>query len=200
MGVEDLAGVPRETTVDEALVAQLLRADHTAHAALCDRYGPLLNGFAAARLGGDIERAEDITAQVFAEACRNIRSFNARKATLVVWLYGIARRKILGELRKSKALKSVPLSQQISAEQMAEVATGDDLATGVVNRLEAERLVAQLTTLLSNREMEVLMLHYVESFSQSEIGHIIGRSEKAVNSLLRRAKQKARERLVRDDT
>ncbi len=52
--------------------------------------------------------------------------------------------------------------------------------------------------LLSEAEMEALTLHYAHDFSEREISRIVGRSERAVHSLLHRAKQKARERLVRD--
>jgi RNA polymerase sigma-70 factor, ECF subfamily len=199
MGTNELANDPRSIPEDDDLVARLPRADQAAQAALCDRYGWLLNSFIAARLEGDRDLAEDVTVQVLMDACRNIHRFDARKAALRAWLYGIARRKILGEQRRNRALKSVPRSQQVSVEQMQEAVGDDDPSAKIIQRLEAKRIVDDLTKTLSDREMEVLTLHYVESFSLREIGHIIGRSEKAVDSLLQRAKQKARERLVRDE-
>ena len=46
--------------------------------------------------------------------------------------------------------------------------------------------------------MEVLVLHYVHQLSVAEIGVILKRSGRAVESLLHRAKPKARERLSED--
>jgi len=200
METERLSGVARSAAApDTALVEGLRRGDSGAHAELRDRYGPPLYGFAAVRLGGDEGAAEDVMVQTLADACRNIRSFDARRSPLSAWMYGIARRKIEGERRKRRARKSVPPGLQVPMESMAEVAAGGDPASRALQRLEAARLVADLARLLSETEMEVLTLHCVEGFSMREIGRVVGRSEKAVDSLLRRAKQKARERLVRDD-
>ncbi|UCC67039.1 MAG: sigma-70 region 4 domain-containing protein, partial [Armatimonadota bacterium] len=52
---------------------------------------------------------------------------------------------------------------------------------------------------LSDAEMEVLVLHCIEGFSTGEIAGVVGRSPRAVNSLLHRARKKARERLVELD-
>jgi DNA-directed RNA polymerase specialized sigma24 family protein len=42
----------------------------------------------------------------------------------------------------------------------------------------------------------VLVLSSIEELSVKEIGRVVGRSERAVHSLLHRAKAKARERLA----
>ena len=62
-----------------------------------------------------------------------------------------------------------------------------------------ERKAARLAELLTDMEMEVLVLHCVDEFSVREIAGTVGRSERAVDSLLHRARQKAREGLERDD-
>jgi DNA-directed RNA polymerase specialized sigma24 family protein len=46
--------------------------------------------------------------------------------------------------------------------------------------------------------MEVLVLQCVDELSVKDISHVVRRSERAVHSLLYRARQKARERLVQD--
>ena len=53
--------------------------------------------------------------------------------------------------------------------------------------------------MLSDAEMEVLLLHFADGFSVKEIGTIVGRSAKAAYSLLQRAVRKAREELVKSD-
>ena len=73
-----------------------------------------------------------------------------------------------------------------------------DLAREVTDRLAARRQVAELRSVLSELEMEVLTLQYVHRLSVREVAHIVGRSERAIDSLVHRAKAKARERLVND--
>ena len=74
-----------------------------------------------------------------------------------------------------------------------------DPAEELAARVDAKRRVLDIRSCLSGVEMEGLVLRCVHEYSLREIGHIIGRSERAAESLLRRAKRKARERLDRDD-
>ena len=174
-------------------------AEPAAHEELCDRFGAALHGFAASRLVDDEELAEDVVVQTLADAVRNIGHFNPRRSSLRAWLFGIARRKIQGERRKLLRSKSVPPSAQMWVEELGEVASGEDVAGGVAARLDARRKVAEVARVLSDGEMEALVLHCVDGFSVMEIGRIVGRSTRAADSLLHRARTKARERLVELD-
>ncbi|NIR01695.1 MAG: hypothetical protein GTN78_16095 [Gemmatimonadales bacterium] len=73
------------------------------------------------------------------------------------------------------------------------------MAADVVERVNAQRQVLLLADALSSLEFDVLVLNSLDELSAREIGQIVGRSERAVHSLLHRARTKARERLVRDD-
>ena len=184
--------------VELELVQQLRAGEASAPARLWDRFGAGLHSYASARLGGDHGLADDIVVQTLASATQGIRRFNPRRATLSAWVYGIARRQLVGELRRQRRRKSVPLSAQVPLDDVTEAASPDDPAAEVAARLDAQREVAALAAALSEAEMEALTLHYAHDFSEREISRIVGRSERAVHSLLHRAKQKARERLVRD--
>ncbi|MHC4480945.1 MAG: sigma factor-like helix-turn-helix DNA-binding protein [Planctomycetota bacterium] len=58
--------------------------------------------------------------------------------------------------------------------------------------------MARLREALSPSELEVLLLFSVERLSESEIAQVVRRSERAVHSLLQRAREKAREALATD--
>jgi RNA polymerase sigma-70 factor (ECF subfamily) len=126
-------------------------------------------------------------------------SWCRRRSTLAAWLYGIARRQVQIERRRQGRLKSVPAAAQTPIDTVSEVAGERDMASDAAARLDAQRQVAELAGVLNDLEMEVLVLQCVDRFSAREIGQVIGRSERAVHSLLHRARQKARERLVRDE-
>jgi RNA polymerase sigma-70 factor (ECF subfamily) len=183
---------------DVALVERLRRGDAAAYGELCDRFGPRLHGFAASRLAGDEELAEDVMVQTLSDAVRNIGRFSPRRSTLAAWIYGIARRKVGLERRKQQRRKSVPASAQVPLDSVSPVAA-EDIAAESASRVDAQDKVARLAQILSEAEMEALTLHCVDGFTVSEIGRIVGRSERAVDSLLHRARQKAREGLGRDD-
>jgi len=184
---------------DTALVRQLREGAPAAAQELCDRFGPKLFAYAAARFAADQEVAKDLMIQSLAQAACNIGSFNPNKSTLTTWLYGIARQRIWYELRQRMRQKSIPTSVQSSLETLAETPDNRDMAAEVLARIEAERKIADLAATLSGIEFDVLVLSCLDNLPARQIGQIVGRSERAVHSLLHRARMKARERLVRDE-
>lgn len=179
---------------DADLVRRLRLADQAAYADFCSRFGPPLHGFAASRLSGDHHLAEDIMVQTLATAVRNIARFDSRKHGLLAWLYGIARRQIQAEIRTQNRRRSVPASAQVPIDTVHRVPSEGDMATDLAARVDAQRKIADLSRFLSDSEMEILTLHWVDEFSAPEIARIVGRSHRAVESLLHRARQKALER------
>jgi RNA polymerase sigma factor (sigma-70 family) len=194
------AETPNQTVIatDDAtkgLIAGLQKRDPNAQARLYEQYGAQIHRYAARRLG-DTELAQDLLLQVMVEANRNINRFNHRISTLRAWLFGLTHRRITHELRQRSRRKAPPVGWQVSLEGIAEQPAPGDMADAIIARLEAQRQVGQLQACLSNLEMEVLLLRCVHQLSLAEIAHTIGRSERAVNSLLVRAKTKARDVLL----
>ena len=181
------------------LVRRLREADPGAYEELCDRFGEALHGFAAQRLAGDEESAEEVMMQTLTDAVRNIGRYDPRRSSLNAWVYGIARRKIQGERRRLLRRKSVPASAWTSMEAAGEVGSRENVGEQVAARLDAQRRVERLSRVLSDAEMEVLLLHFADGLSVKEIGGMVGRSAKAADSLLHRAVRKAREELVKSD-
>jgi len=183
----------------DAALAQDLRAGHPDAARdLFDRFGAKLLAFIAARFPTDIDFAQDLVIQTLADATRKIRWYNPRKAPLVVWLYGVARGQIRAELRRRGRRKSVPPHALSSIEELEGTPDVHDLAEDVAERVSAQRQVALLSSILSELELDILVLRSVDQLSAREIGLIVGRSERAVHSILHRARTKARERLEQD--
>jgi RNA polymerase sigma-70 factor (ECF subfamily) len=189
-------------TVDESdaiLVQGLREATPESARVLLERFGPKLFAFAAARFPGDRELAQDLMIQSVADAARNIRRYDAGKATFATWLYAIMRGQIIDELRRRKRRKAVPTSAQSPIEMLSDTSDGHDMAADAVERVHAQRQVEVLAATLSSLELDVLVLNSLDRLSARQIGQVVGRSERAVHSLLHRARMKARERLVRDD-
>ncbi len=194
MKAADKAIQPALTGQSEAdLIRRVQALDDTVCADLTLRFGAALHGFAASRLGGDAETAEDILVETLADCIRNIHRFNPNGSSLSAWLYGIARRHINTELRKRRRAKSVPAWAQVPISDQEQVPAAGDLAVAFLERFEAQQSAARIAAVLSDVEMEVLVLHCVDEFTAKEIGRIVGRSERAIESLLHRAKRKARE-------
>ena len=196
MAEAEMTQVAMEGT--DRLVQGLREADPAAHQEFCAHYGRRLHRFIALQLRGDASTAEELMVQTLVEAVRHIGRFDPRKASFLAWLFGIARRQVLGELRQQRRRKSVPESAQVPLASLAEEAHAADPTEPLAGQIAAQQQVARLRETLSPMEMEVLLLHGLQGLSVREIGHVVGRSERAINSLLHRARQRARERLGED--
>jgi|GEM_PF-1289256 len=184
---------------DVRLLQGLRSASPASQAELYDRFAGKIQRFASSLLPQDKTAAEEIVVETVIEAVRDIKRFNSRRGSLSAWLYGIARRRIQQELRRRKRLKSIPNDAQNSLESLSDISDGRDLAQSAAARIDAQRRLTALAKILSESEMEALILSCIDELSLKEIGVVINRSERAVHSLLHRAKQKARERMRHDE-
>lgn len=198
MGTEEARVQPAVAAVlDAELAGRLRQADAGAQAELCDRFGPALHQYAASRLFGDQELAQEVMAETLVDAVRNIRRYNPRKSNLSAWLHGIARHRIQRQLRRQRRRQSVSSSSGIPLEALEGMPSAEDVAATATAHLDMRERVAYLSAILSDVEMEVLVLRCVGELSAREASRVMGRSTRAVETLFLRAKQKAREGLSR---
>jgi RNA polymerase sigma-70 factor (ECF subfamily) len=188
----------RDTGSEEQLVQGLREGDPGAYAQLYNRFTQRVHRFVHWRLSGDSQTAEEITVHTLAEAVRCVRSYDARRSSFLSWLLGIASRQTLAELRRRQRRKSVPAAVQVPLGSVAEEALASDPTSRLTEQIEAQRQVGRLRAHLSQLEMEVLVLQGAYELTAREIGQVLGKSERAISSLLHRARAKARERLVND--
>ena len=114
MQTTDKGTRPTLTRQSEAdLVRRIQALDDAVCTDLTRSFGAAIHGYAASRLGGDVEAAEDIVMETLADGIRNIRRYKPDQSSLSAWLYGIARRHIHTELRKRQRAKSVPAWAQV---------------------------------------------------------------------------------------
>ncbi len=187
-----------DATGEAELARRLRLQEPEAQAEVFARFAPGLFRFCTLHLAGDALTAEELVVETFAAAAHDIGRFDPRRATLTTWLYGIARRRVHQHLRLLRRRKSMPPWAEVSLTQISETGTGDDPAEALATQLDAQRQVRRIAAVLSDLEMEILVLSAVERLSAREIGRIVRRSERAVHSILHRARRKARERLVQD--
>lgn len=131
------------------------------------------------------ELAEDVTADTFMKAIKNIGSFRG-ECELKVWLFGIAKNTYRSMLRKDKNL---------SDEEIPEAAP--DLSEGVQTKVEKRLTSAELHKILHTLEepyKEVFTLRVFGELSFREIGELFEKSEHWACVTFHRAKEKIQEK------
>jgi RNA polymerase sigma-70 factor (ECF subfamily) len=134
------------------------------------------------RRTGDRERAEDLTQEVFLHAAEALDDPQADGPTLQ-WLYTVARRRFIDELRQNGRRPVEPLDDSIAV--MAAPAYGPDVA----------RAIAAAIASLPQAQRRVITLRLLQGRSFAEIAGRLGSTEVAVKMQLSRGLRAMREEL-----
>ncbi len=166
--------------------AELLQAarsgDAEAWRSLYQRYLPAVWRQAYARIS-DIHAAEDVSSEVMLALLRNIREFKIDSPNIGGWLRSVVEFKAADHFRKLVRNRD-HLQEFARQPNDREVAMPSaPLETG-----ETRSLVLQALDQLPPRQREVLECKYLEALSVRDIASRVGETEKAVESLLYRAR------------
>jgi RNA polymerase sigma factor (sigma-70 family) len=138
-----------------------------------------------------IEDAEDITQEVFVEVYQSLHSFN-QNSSASTWIYRIAVNKSLDYLRAKKRKKRFAFLTQLfhpeTGEQLHEASIFDHPGVVLENKERSQLLFKALDKLPENQRT-AFVLHKIDGFSQKETALLMNLSEKAVESLVQRAKE-----------
>ncbi len=142
------------------------------------------------------EEAEDLTQEVFVEVFRSIEKFRG-DAKLSTWIYRIAVRKSLEEIRKRKRQKRAAYFKSlIGLEGVAE--TVADNSKNPHQELESKQratIMQKMLDKIPENQRIAFTLHKYEGLSYREVAEIMGLSLPAVESLMHRAKASLKKKL-----
>jgi RNA polymerase sigma-70 factor (ECF subfamily) len=166
--------------------ATLVEAAQNGHlesfGALYERYHSSMVALAYSMLV-DRDLAEDAAQEVFAIACRDLRSLKS-KERFAAWLAGICRNVSRQMLRANKGKP---------------VAVGDNPAAQKRDDTEDRReTIRRAVWSLRDSERELVVMRYFDGFSQAQISEVLDISPQAVNGRLVRAKRKIAKYLKRN--
>jgi len=123
------------------------------------------------------EDAEDLTQTIFFKAWDNLINYKQKENQFSSWLYAIARNTIIDYWKKKKELniddslidyESEPVHNSIEKEEDIEI-------------------VKRAISLLSDDQQEIVILKFIEDFSNKEIAEFVEKKEEAVRQLQSRA-------------
>jgi RNA polymerase sigma-70 factor (ECF subfamily) len=159
-----------------------LAGDEPAWRALYEDAFASLYGYALWRCGGLRDGAEDVAQETWLTAVRRLRSFDPERGDFASWLRGIAANVLRNRYRRDRRGGPVrPLDGVVAAAP-------DDMAA----RDRAERIAAALAALPEHYEA-VLRAKYLDGRAVADIAAETSATEKAVESLVTRARQAFRE-------
>lgn len=181
------ASLDQLATEDQRLVAAVQRKDRKATAEFVSRYSDAIYRYVHARLIPRTDQIDDLVQEVFLAAWENLSKYRGT-SSLGSWLMGIARHKVadyyracLREHEPVEPTEELPGLETFRPDR-------DDLLD---SELLQERIWRALTR-LPERYRIVLLWRYWDKCSAREMAVRTGKSEKAIERLLARAREEFR--------
>lgn len=135
--------------------------------------------------------AEDLTAEVFHEALRNLRRFEWRGLPFAAWLLGIAAH-LLADRWRHAARRQLVLADSFDCGDKGNGDARRTLDPGGDPKIEQSAMLYGLVDDLPRDQRLVVLRRFVEQKSVREIAAELGRSEGAIKQLQFRALQNLR--------
>ena len=172
---------------DERLLIQAAQSDPSRFAELYESNFNRVYAFVARRVK-DREEAQDLTAEVFHQALKNLGRFQWRGVPFATWLLRIAANALVDRWQR--------LGREVPADS-----AGLEIESGTAGAIEVERraMLFQLVDRLPPDQKLVITRRFVDQKSIREIAVELGRSEGAVKQLQFRALETLREKMRKSD-
>lgn len=175
---------------DRSLVAQLQRRERAAWARTYDRHAGELFTFIAHLLHGDKGAADEIHQDTWLAALAGIDAFDAARGELRAWIFGIARRRVALHFRRRGQARREEDHGHLLADAFAD--DGSILPPDVICSIERGDAVRAALAELGAETRAILLGKYVGGHSVNELAGQYGRSPKAIESQLSRARARMR--------
>ncbi|NLE76044.1 MAG: sigma-70 family RNA polymerase sigma factor [Chloroflexi bacterium] len=163
---------------EQRLLEQADAWDIDALAAIYDAFAGRIYQYIYRYLG-EVRLTEDLTAEVFARLLHATQQGKGPQRNLSAWLYRVAHNLVVDHFRQKTRSEGVPLEEGL-------LAAPDD-PTALVHKRLVQQQLREAICLLTEEQQQVIVLKFIEGFSNQEVSRILKKSVGAVKSLQHRA-------------
>jgi RNA polymerase sigma-70 factor (ECF subfamily) len=179
-----------QRSIDISLAQSVASGDDEALRVFYERYADPLFAFIYHHMEPSRQDAQDVWQTTLLAAIQSLPTFSG-KSRLFTWPCAIARHKIADHRRRSAhpvdALSDVP------AKYLSKLMDSAPLPEEIVMQRATRIMVVRALTNLSDDYRKALLARYIDDRPVTEISKLIGRTYKATESLLSRARAALRE-------
>jgi len=164
---------------DAVLISRIQAGDREALTVLYKRYLPSIWRYVTSRLQGNEAASRDVVSETFLAAIQGIARLDASSCNIAGWLSGIARHKLADHWRR--------FAPQSAARDFESPRHETDPAAAM-DASEMREAVGQAMDRMDDLERVVLEWKYLEGLSVREMAERLGRTTKATEGILYRAR------------
>ena len=183
---------------EKKLVERIKNRDESAFRELVENYQDMVINTCYGLLN-DYNEAEDVAQDVFVEVYESINKFRG-DSKIFTWLYRIAINKSINASKKNKFRKFFTrIEDAFNGVETNDYEKSNDINTKPLRRLELiedKQIIKRALENLPNNQKVAFTLHKYEDISYKEIAEIMNLSLSSVESLIFRAKQNLKKKLI----
>lgn len=171
-------------TSDNKLIEEYLNGEDEAFAKLLKKHLSSVYNFLY-RLAGDRETAEDLAQETFVKVWKNLKNFD-RNRSFKAWIFTIAKNTTFDYFKKKKEVAFSAFVDEEGESRFDEIADENILPDEI---LEQKDIAEELDIILQKLPLHyraILLLHYKEDFTLSEIAEILNEPYNTIKSRHRR--------------
>lgn len=182
---------------DDELISEYRSGVQESLVLLIERYTKPIFSFAY-RMTGKRSDAEDITQETFMKIWQTLPRYKLTN-TFRSWIFTIARNTALDRLRKKKMLVFSDFDDAAGKNVLVETLSDPNtLPETLIAKAEQTGMLNKSLLSLSEKDREILILHYEHDMTFETIGKILHSPLNTIKSRHRRALQKLREYLEKE--
>ncbi len=186
---QPVAELQQDAAEDLKLVADVLRKDRKATSEFVLRYTDWVYGYVRRRVMPRADVADDLTQEVFVASWQSLKNYRG-DASLRNWLLGIARHKVDDYYRKRLRTLDWPDAEDESVAEPSAIPAYEEQ----IDRASLQKKTKRVLASLPEAYGLVLLWRYQEGRSAREMAELTGKTEKAIERMLARARERFKRR------
>lgn len=179
--------------IEKELIEKAVEGDRAAFGKIYFLLRDPIYGFAF-RMLGEMAAAEDITQETFVFFIENSKKYRAERGSLLAFLCGVARNRIMHRLRKNKDEFNARREETDDFFELPDETGSSPL--DVLLEHELETIVNEGVSQLPPLQREAIILREMQEFSYEEIAKITGDDVNAVKARLYRVRRNLARRIA----
>lgn len=194
VGVDDGAAhdpIASEAPDLSAAVGQAQTGDEAAFRLLYRDVQPRVLRYLRVLVGDD---AEDVASETWLQVSRDLGGFSGDLDAFRGWVATIARNRASDHRRRASRR---PQSASVTAEELTQLAAGDDTAARALDAVATDRAI-QLIATLPRDQAEAVLLRVVVGLDAKAAGSVLGKRAGAVRTAAYRGLRKLSEQMERE--
>lgn len=177
----------------EQVIAEVLK-NRNAYEKIIDVYYTDIYHYVLKQIG-DVEVTKEICQDIFFEAYRSLKRYNAKKSSFRTWLYKIANYRCIDYLR-SRAYKNQVDSLDEEIKTIAD--NSNDVLTELIQQEKTQKVNELMGRCLKARHERIMRYYFYADLSVGEISILEKMPAKTIYTIINRSLEKLRQELGGD--